>query len=67
MSATIQASAYWEGYATALMQVVDNSMPPDYAPDDHKYEQRRRYTEILKQHNMGLHWVKFFLGEEDNG
>ena len=66
MSLTMQASAYREGYATALMQVVDNSIPTDYAPDDHKYERRRRYTEILKQHGMGLYWVEFFLGEDDD-
>jgi hypothetical protein len=66
MSPSIQAMSYWEGYATALMQVVDNSMPPDYTPDDHKRILRHRYTEILKQHNMSLCWVEFFLGEDNN-
>jgi hypothetical protein len=64
MSPSMQAITYWEGYATALMQVVENQTPTDYAPEVRKVLLRQNYESMLKQHGLSLQWIEFFLGEE---
>ena len=64
MSPSMQANSYWEGYATALMQVVENSTPNDYSPEDRKIILRQNFSVTLLQHGLGLHWISFFMGDE---
>ena len=62
MMTTIQAGAYWKGYATALMQVVEDSVPTDYDLDVRKQILKDEYAKMLKQHGMDQQcWMNHFF------
>jgi hypothetical protein len=57
---TIQSDAYFEGYATALMQEVENQTPDSDILRNRDQVLYEAYKAKLEQHGLGLHWLEFF-------